>query len=602
MFAGRIFGTVELPPKHYQQWNIPNGIIYGCPLCYQLNNPHGQLYDDQNNPIEIELYIQPDHRPRVNIKWLTELDAPVSIGVSMGHIYATYIEPNNFDGYEQLEVYPSSQLSILNIDLAPGELIYHNGTLFNRGAILVNVGAEIALVGLGHMNDRLRRSLGNQNLYTMERERFIYDLDTYITIDTTTNDSEYGYYAIKLIVSNSNLLNTTIPITRLNTYNAYGVMYRGQLNREKLIYKYLLLVPDHNAFMLEKKNLEMINRNLDSKPNLPYPYTYQATKCGKFNLSKQSYPTCPSIEQGDGNVGVFIQEYIDSYDTVFDAIGKAPGMDKINILIETIAVIAEAHHGDTVKHHFMHLDPHGENFLLSNCSDKTCSLNIERTVNLGGIEYKFNTHGFKVYMIDFGQSYFIDNGPMDMGDCDYEGRFDGTIIPAIDLIIFAKNVFPEYTTSILREGGEVWNSYKNILRITAMVLVKNTVEFFTKIKGTLTEPIGVDSVDPGDTNSVIDYIVSYHDQPIEQQQHAILKLTNYLFSAMEGVGSANIPELINVIIGIYVDTGTYFSKIVDGEIHRLGSSVCKELGIRQPPEDVIGLGLYLYYLSELGII
>ena len=517
----------------------------------------------------------------------------------MGHIYAYQIELPDFNGYQPHAVrHLPPTLSILESDLPPGELVYSDGILYNRGATLVDVAGVSTLVGLGAMNHKLEQSLGEPELYKAERERFIYNLDSFITNSQTTNDSEYGYYATKLIVNNSQLVNTNIPISKLSGEQAYGIMYHGQLNNEKLIYKYVRPGPLADMFLLEQRNTEWINANLDNRPDLPYPYTYLSSWCGDFNINDQQYPTCPPVGER-AYIGVFVQEYISGFASLADAIASATPGEKLQMYVEAIATLAEAHQGDTVKHHFMHLDAHGGNFILSRCHDKTCMLK-PRVVDLGGIKYSFNGHGYKVYMIDFGQSHFLDDNPVESPTYEYDGVLGDTIVPVIDLLSLSKDILPGMVGSMLKAGGREREKFKKLLSITSCLLSKNTAVSFNMFNNV--QDVG--EINYSDTKLIAEHISSYNSLSDDVRQVMMLELVEHVFEAMERGSVDDVDDKVRLLIGMYVDNDSGFklSKVIHGDIARLSNVACEKLNIRQAPDSIHGLALYLYYLNEAGVV
>ena len=596
--TGRLFGHIELPPESPEHWNLSGG-YYGCPLCYTLRRGDSRLYNSRNIPIDFKIHVQPRHSPSLDVEWLTKLSSSttqLTICTSMGHIYAYQIELSDFNGYQPHAVnYLPPTLSILESDLPPEELVYSDGILYNRGATLVDVAGVSMLVGLGAINHKLEQALSEPELYKTERERFVYNLDSFITNSQTTNDSEYGYYATKLIVNNSQLVNADIPINKLSGEQAYGIMYHGQLNNEKLIYKYVRPGPLADMFLLEQRNTEWINANLDNRPDLPYPYTYLSSWCGEFDINEQRYPTCPPAGE-HAYIGVFVQEYISGFASLTDAITSATPSEKLQMYIEAVATLAEAHQGDTVKYHFMHLDAHGGNFILSRCHDKTCALK-PRVADLGGIKYSFNGYGYKVYMIDFGQSHFLDDEPVNSPTYEYDGVLGDAIVPVIDLLSLAKDVLPGMAGSMLNARGREWERFKKLLCITSCLLSKNTTAAFNMFNSV--QDVG--EIDYSNTKSIADRISSYHSLPDDVRQVKMLELVEHVFEAMERGSVDDVDDKVRLLIGMYVDndSGYKLSKVIHGDIDRLS---CDVMGIGQPPDDVHGLALYLYYLNEAGLI
>ena len=614
--TGRLLGDVSLPPIIPIDWELKPGTIYGCPLCHIVNNDDDtelwEIIDDDLT--SIDYYVNPlnYHGPSVSPGIIERLmpDTTVSIGVSMGHLYlkATSIDSSRLTN--QLD----GQITILDEDLPIDRLVYHMGSFYNLGAnVVVNFTADQQLGTLATMHHRMESVRDNMELYTQVRVSFITALDNYLLPDGVSLDTEYGLKTLAMITSKVANNNREIPLTPVDIQGAFGTVYKGKLKKDTLVYKYLKYNDD---FMIEKFNNQYINDNLDHHPNLPYPYTFDSYACGHIgNIHRLNHPTCQLSESPE--YGMMVMDYIDNFGTVRELI-KTLG---IPLYIETIATLAEAHQGNTVKHHFMHLDAHGGNFLVSRCSaeDRICDLRHWRVVDFDGLNYKFGTRGYRVYMVDFGFSHFLDSERDDhKGDVPASVPLNDTLYPAYDLIGFNRSVLPELVMSVLKrlvggttDGTAEWNNVIRILKISACVLITQIMTLAATSMSVRQPTTTTDDVDVMNLDSLVEYISGLDDLSVASVQEIFIIIIDELANKLielpaDQLNNPLYYDLIRLFSGglsvfrgaeeLVIDFSdrTYYQQ----NIEPLDESILKQLNISEPPTDITGLALYLWYLQQ----
>ena len=635
---GRLFGAVELPPVDPRLWDSNPNYVYGCTLCYQLKHGPEPLLTLPNDvgvddvvltPVEFKYVLQSNHGPTLYTKQLS--DQPVSICVSMGHIYwrelADIINDHEYRALPKVE-----SITILDHDLPYGALVYADGVFYNRSAAVLTTTSlqtspptSVALVGLNAMNQRLRQWLDHPLYYQHERQRFIHDLDDIITTKLITNDTSFGLRATRLIVENSQLFNTCLPLQPTTTTGSYGVMFQGRINAEKLIYKYLDGRASPSVVNNELAIVRVINDNLQHRPDLPYPYTYSYGLCGAFDYRLLTSPTCPPMYPHGADVVALVQEYLDHVGTLKDVINKFDPNTALNLLVEAIATLAEAHQGNTVQHHFMHLDAHGGNFLVSTCDNtKTCRHRNTRTTDLGGLTYKFGLHGYKVYLIDFGFSYVIGSGAQSSLNGDVAWTVD-RLMPALDLVTLLRSTLPKLARRVLHEhsrrqrttSASTWKRCKKLITLTAVTLVEHTMRLTREAR--LRNRLSVDPIDEInclDADSVAQFLSSLDD--VNVARRAVLTLLARLYDVVYDV----IDDVTDNIIDDVIDDVEYVLEMLCGiyyyedaekpnvervartieqrDVPKLPDAIKRELGINQvEPVNLRGLARFLWYYNAM---
>ena len=626
MLSGRLFGDVELPPRDPSEWQHNTNCVYGCCLCYQLKHGPTKLYyasDAQELiPVNFPYSIQDEHGHTLNLEQLPD---NVSVCMSVGHVYARSL----YGVIDSREYQPLSDdvkvITILNLDLPYGALVKVKGKLYNRGATIVEAPSTIALVGLSTMNYRLSKALGDFKYYQLERERFIHDLDEFLTEPWITSDTEVGLQASRVIVENSTLFNTCLPLYKMMESGYYGVMFQSRINSQKLVFKYMNTETNWQVAENEVSMVQLINENLERRPDLPYPYTFTWQWCARFDIHSQAVPVCPPATT-KSNIIALVQEYIDNVGTLHIAIERFDSSLAVLMVIESIATLAEAHQGDTVQNHFMHMDSHTGNFLVSRCTDRTCNLNNTRLTNLGGYHYLFGRYGFKVYLIDFGFSYLIGSLPKKSLNSDIHWEIDG-LMPAIDLITLLRSAVPQLTLKVMNEYSastqrgtvspelvKAWDQCKKLLKLTAVMVVEHVVNLTWKTRtqyGMPTEqpiPEGDEYLHPV---FVAQYLSSLRE--VETAQHVVLTVLDGLISKFEKDYTLHLTDVemykknFNLLSGIYYfdyDSGETLARFINQKtIDPLPERVKHRLGIKhEEPAGLQGIARFLWYLSSMGAI
>ena len=250
--------------------------------------------------------------------------------------------------------------------------------------------------------------------------------------------------------------NRDIRLQRLNVKSSFGTMYESIISGVRLIFKYQWINTDNLRTMweIEQRNNQYINENLENNPDLPYPYTFKTYQCGPIrDISHLIIPVCPF--DGIPSVGISVHQYIDS-------IGSLTG-DSLQLMLEAVATLAEAHQGDTVIHHFMHLDSKPDNFLISRTS-------TTREVGFDGFIYHMGTTGYQLNLIDYGFSHFLDDEEQQPRNADIP---NGTVLgnelyPAFDLITLIRNLLPKLF-------GRMFNELSGLVKITALMFAEQII-------------------------------------------------------------------------------------------------------------------------------
>lgn len=634
--TGRLLGQVVLPPENSKEWKLAPSTIYGCPLCYIINNPGtyagtccSQVSDHQFKPIDFSPEILPKHKLTITSRDISSKHT-YSICASMGHVYLRKVDSATFDPSIYTPV-NDKVLTLTTEELSFGKLFIHHGKFYNHSAdILVGLKTKDVLIGLTKEHYKLEQFGLHGDLYRGLRNNYLQILDGYLVPEEVKLDNTYGHRMVKMIVEAIDFnVYSGIKLERLMIKSAFGKVYQAQLPIDKLIFKYQVLSSSYesNVWELERQNSEFINRNLDQRPNLPYPYTYQMYRCGQLpNVEKLTQPSCPI---GNDSIGVFVQEYVNSRGALNDFIEEFT-VESLDLLIEALAVVAETHQGDTVKHHFMHLDAHTGNFLISDCGpkDRICDLNNNRVTNFGPFQYKFDTHGHRVYMIDFGLSHFLDGRSEDPYNPDLPSdiRLDSTLYPAFDFITLYRGGMSEVVESALSDrvtddeepsqnrvvSDEHFNHIIRATQIGAAMIADHLkmqaikrVEFDEDDLTNLPkQPIGmVDVLNPNEVSKLI------YDTPAENLQVTLIRLVEMYIRELDGASREVLSASISVVS---ILTGLHYQNIEDGilymdrniyieELEPLSDSALELLSITEPVPDVTGVPLYLWYLRAAGV-
>ena len=618
-----------MPPEDPAEWNIHDNLIYGCTLCHRLINPQGSKHERLRElrstgkewdlvPVEYSLNYVNYHGPSVEIA--KHAKGTVSFCVSMGHIYMVPVDIKrvNLARYKKVK---TEKLTIINEDLPYLSLIYHEGYLYNlSAAIILDFVADQALVNLAKAHHKMKIARGDGNTYQTERYNFIMLLDEYLAPPEIKLDTRYGLDTVKFLIRNIDFHNNKdMPIERIQIKSALGKVYKAAVVNDLLVLKYQLLKDKGTEFIwdVERVNGETINKNLDEHPNLPYPYTYHAFRCAEAgDIENLESPSCPV--QGDNKVGVFVQSYINSIGSLFDYVIANPSTSGMAIYFEAVATLAEAHQGSTVKYHFMHLDAHGGNFLISTCAPevRNCSPRHGRMTDFGPYKFRFGTLDYRVYMIDFGFSHFIGAKRNWVINSDFDDEpLHRELFPAYDLITLQRSTLTALIVSFAEwytgAGSNVQQEHKNVKDALIRVLQVSAAmvaEQISSILSRLAADKGVDSLD-----SFVRTMYTKHQslQNLEKFQEYLVDqvyaVANYMFSVP---GAAQqYRGHISLLCGIYdhyIHINGNWERYVDRHIYQkklnsLPAPVMEKLGIRAPPIGLTGIPLYLWYINKYAM-
>ena len=643
--TGRLLGATTLPPETPTNWHLKPATIYGCPLCHQLNTREIEpLWQVNPSTVDLEsvdhdIYIVGRHGPSISIASVEAAIIPewrqdwaISICMSMGHVY---LSRTNFtlNSIPALEV---DELTILGEDLPINSLIYHQGSFYNVAAtIIADLTSDERLGSLATLHGRLESARDDSELYSQLRVDYISTLDDYLLPDGVSLDTSYGLRTLDRIATDAARDNPNIPLTTMAIQGAFGIVYTGKLRRDTLVYKYLDVSEQLRAdsYAIEKLNHRYINDNLNQLPNLPYPYMFDSYSCGLIeDIEELTQPTCPRVD-GDPAYALIVQSYINNIGTVYSLI-KFLGLP---LYIETVATLAEAHQGDTVQYHFMHLDAHGNNFLVSRCSpmDRICDLRHERRVNFGGLSYVFGTFGYRVYMVDFGFSHILGTQRNIMkGHVPESVPLGGTLYPAYDLINIGRSLLPILIRTILQllveakhNNNDVliarlqveWQRFTKLLQIHASMLaqqiitvVKLVLQFTTIAPSAVTEGEDVNVLN---FNELLLFLNDLSDLEVSDVQDLIVMVVDRLATELANLKLEDLSDplyldLIKVFTGsvpLFRSRGgyngptdnTYYQQF----LRPLSDSTHEALGITESPSsELTGIPLYLWYLQAGGVI
>ena len=625
MVLGRLFGDVDVPPVDPTKWAYDDNHVYGCALCkFDINSDqpqrfskivvNGGKYSVQREYDSVGVYGV--HGPVVNINDLAATGTLFSICVSAGHIYIRRDNITSLDDYTEVKL-TSNIISILNHDLPPFELVYYHGSLYNRSAVIVDKTEGILLSGLSLMNHRLKKIITTKPIdvryYNIERDKFIHDLDDIISTDITTRDTEIGLNSAKLIVRNTKLIDTTaIPFSFLSGSSAFGKVYKARINNEFIIYKYTKIDRNTRGIVNNEKSTSLvINENKRYNTRLPYPYTFSLSHCESLDITNLKIPKCgtPTSEYG---VELFVQEYIDTIGDLHHAITTAKPNVGMKMIIEAIATLAEAHQGDTVKRHFMHMDAHSGNFLVSLCNDRTCSLDNSRTTRFGDISYTFGEQGFKIYLIDFGFTYIIDGKTRQSFNGDYPHVIRG-LLPAIDFITLVRGTVPYYGVNLWKKYvrdrtlARRWNVFEKLLRLITALITEHTVALMSKVsKNVRFDRYTYNLRDVKTPVDMIQYIGTLARLSVDDQRGAMLDLADHVINKITGftLSRRDIENdfvlMFGILCGAYITRGYRAREIMQTNIPQLSRRISERLGIRQVPKATMtGIPLFLWYWMNL---
>lgn len=614
--TGRLLGEVYLPPENKSDWDLAQSTIYGCPLCYLINSQqshdHSQLLNNFGHPINFEFKHHTKHGLSIQLS-----DVPsgtYTISASMGHIYFRPLENFKPSKYKIVE---ADKITLLKEDQPAYELYVHQGKFYNSYAdIVVGVEAEQVLIGLTKEHHKLVQLGLHADQYEQMRNEFIKILDEYLIPYSIKLDTEYGQRAIKMIVKNLDFnLPHSARLRRIKVRSAFGKIYLSELPIDRVIFKYQKLNLRHQrrVWNSEMRSNQMINHNLDTQPNLPYPYTFQIYRCGEMNIDELTEPTCPD---GD-TVGVFIQEYIDYSGSLNYYIARYPNQS-LDYLFEAMAVLAEAHQGDTVQYHFMHLDAHMGNFLVSECrqDDRICSISNSRTVDFGGFKYKFDRHGVRIYLIDFGFSHFLDGEPKRPlnSDLPSDVQLTDDLYPAYDFITLYRSAMYGAVSSIIND--DVDEEYQRLImamKIGAAMIGYQIRELASRrvlyeeddLRDISYKPL--DKVPILNVEEVARFIYDLTD---DELQPTLIKLVDkYMKTVIRGLSGRKVSlasQVLNILVGIYQQKDENFTyvdrNIYIEELEPLSAESLRLLGITEPVPNLTGIPLYLWYMKSAGVL
>ena len=641
--TGRLLGDSTLPPEDPAEWKLNEKTIYGCTLCHILNNPESDAINNLHelrqvngglDVEEVKYELQPveHHGPSLDLATLTQ-DGPVSICVSMGHIYLRNIDIKDVNLSRYMMTTDSNRITVVNEDLPLYSLIYHNGVLYNLTAsVITNFEAELSLINLAKAHHKLSNARTDPNVYETERYEFIKLMDEYLAPPEVKTDTMYGIKTVKFLVEHIDFKNSPrLKLNKIMEDSAMGTVYTVPFINDHFVLKYQRLEDDYDLMVWENErvNNEYINKNLQSRPDLPYPYMYRHFRCGEiWDLGELKTPTCPD---GDEEIGVFLQEYIESVGSLESFIRANPDVKGLAVYFEAMATLAEAHQGDTVQHHFMHLDAHGKNFLISECGPKvrSCDNRHSRISDFGGFKFKFGTLGGRVFLIDYGLSHFLDTYRKEPINSDLPNvEFGNKLYPAFDMITLQRGMFSllftEFVSNFLKDKEKytpMFNAMTKTLLITTLLGAVNIIGMVMTRYEDYGPPTLEKNMDPASLASIFNVrnlVVKIHDlldteNVLEEVQlflyNYIKKISKKIFEADDSLMETSFNAVIQFLCGFYlfraykrgVMKTVLIRTIRQTDIMPLSDKVLEKLKIPQAPAGITGIPLLLWYVNKYSI-
>ena len=603
--TGQVFGTIRLPPESASQWSLADGEVYGCPLCHR-----GSLklmgYDD-NMMDELELVnigqvtVLPRHGTTVRRADLPKVvkTSPWSICVSMGHIYLQQIDPTSFT--IALTELDTEVVSILVDDVPFGVVFYHRDRFCCRADVdverLLVPKAADELVGYNYEHFKLDKSRIDDDLYSTVRDRFIGLITTRLLPRRIKLDTALTQQLAAGLVRSVECNGENVSLTLFWLQGRRSHVYTCSVGYEKLIYKYVKLDLQNDTsrvdrWNIEQANNELINRNLERLPTLPYPYTYK-----QFRLA---------------NTGVSVSQQIEFVQTL-RTFTKQYQEQSLHAIIEAMAVLAEAHQGDTVRYHFIHLDAHGENFLVATFGEnvRVCSQSRPRTTRFHHqVAYKFDQHGYRLYLIDFEFSYFAHASKwwIEHPDLSFD-LTDASQTDAPDFIMLYRQVVYSKVMSLVRSMAEhrlnSWDEqlvkdYIVVVMVgSAMIRSQILAVVRDVVNGRITVPIS-QSTSPYSVQEFAQRLLSYQTQTFD------LELVNEIVMYIGWMVYHNTDyNALNLLFGAFASSD--YREIHQRHLEPLSREALDYLGnyvrrfIADPPADLRGIPLFLYYIHAAGI-
>ena len=642
--TGRLLGEVSLPPEDASCWSLAAGTIYGCPLCHLLNNrtSTAKLYILQDDLRVVNATVYPS-RHHSSVIAADDIDMttsrPVAVCTTLGHVYLK--EVGTIPWGRRPTVLTATTLAVSSFDLPEGHLYYFRGRFYNLDAPISDA-SHRQTSELERQHSELEQLRSEHLAYHTQRRVYLttlvgYLLPTGVNLDTSYGLLTFGQLFKPLVVNNPDIQLRPFSLQRIQGQVRpqnpnRSIIYYATLRRWKLFYKYLDLNTANSMrrYSLVRANAQRVNDNLEHHPNLPYPYLIESARCRLItDVNQLTAPTCSPAAVGR-EYAMLVTNYLDHIGTVGQLIARF----EVPLYVETVATLAEAHQGSTVKHHFMHLDAHGHNFLVHR-SEKESSRRY-RFTDLGGLKYKFGSFNFRVYLIDFAYSHFIDDGNR---RTDHKGYVPAdvlladTVYPAYDLISLNKTVVPKLVVSSLRtawgyhDTSELiayddyterrWYNCVKLLKISACVLSDHITTMCARARLLDESKRQQSSVDVMDLESLVAYVGQHYQQPRARVQNVLLDLIDALTEELTNLDRVemahdNLYELVRVFAGsVSAYRGAdhrYYAELVDKTYYQqfitpLDPTILERLGITgSPPKQLTGLALYLWYLQASGVI
>lgn len=623
--TGRILGPSTLPPEDPAGWSIVDKTIYGCTLCRRLNNAMeasreslSYIRNGELASVDFSFDMMRYHGPSVELSNLPS-DIPLSICVSMGHIYTRPVNTRNIN-LARYKLVDSNRITIINEDLPYLALVLYNGRFYNHSAaIITEMVAETSLVNLAKAHHKLANSLSDPNTYQVERSNFIMMLDEYLAPPEVKLDTPYGLKTVKFLLKNINFQNNSnMPLKRIQVKSALGKVYQTTIVNDMVVLKYQVLDDrDTNTIWeVEHANGQFINQNLDNNPALPYPYTYHAFRCTEVkNIESLNTPSCPT--DGTGKVGVFVQQYIESIGSLHDYATANPAGMGLPIYIEALATLAEAHQGSTVKNHFMHLDSHGGNFLISTCGPevRNCSPKHSRLTDFGAFKFRFGGLNYRVYMIDFGFSHFLGYRQLRPINHDLpQVELHNVIYSAYDLITLQRGTLAGMVDNFTY-GYSQHSEYRSMKDVIIRMLVISSIMIADQIASLVNIRVqngyAFESVDDSNVFN-LDKLSStiYNTYRTKGREGLQLYLIDYILHTItyafeipyQSLDKDSYSNILSLLCGIYNYTTRGYSvrdrKIYQHYLEHLPNSVLAKLNIPPAPSSLTGIPILIWYISK----
>lgn len=594
-----LYGIYDIPPDDVSRIRLPDGLVYGCPLCHMLNPDSRHRDNDccyQYDPVEENflkirkdlITCSPTHGTFVN-PFLVSGDTCYSVGMTHGHVYyvpCEYVpqlsDMTRYDGMIQLSLEHLKCDTVFVCDdkvylvpeleqfVVPPQLI-HQDRLSKK------------------YEEFITKAETRPEEYSITRNLYLDDINPSNDNKALKLNTFIGLQSFKIVAENLEYptIGDSFEFHRLGSASpsAFGVVYKGSSRRHpdtKVLFKYQKLDEGDHMFLKEVNNNKLININLDMNPLLPYPYTFKSYFCNQDSADISDLKSTSCMGKGKGfKVGVIVMEEIENAKSLYSYLSnKDINLDtKLSLYLDALTILGHSHIGD-IAYNFMHLDAHTQNFLITDCNmnQLTCSPRQKLAIQYGDKTYTLGSTGLTTYLIDFGMSYFPASGKQENLSADFnDTHFDGQIYSAYDFITTSRSALIDiFLETAMTEEEQA--RIINIMSVFAMTTYKNSwtlaKDVLSNNRSARSEYIPARIVRPNSDINVhvdvknkefIDILSDYVNQPseYERQIYARNAIINSAAAILEE-NTAPLKRLIDVLslfLNYYIDGDKHYRTI-----------------------------------------